>query len=1008
MLSKLTSNLNIRTRLLLLCLGVALPLLAIGSFSIWKQYGSLKDEAHRATTFQAAIAARTLTHWTEAQIKTLTALSNLGQLRKFDAGTSKPIFVTALQAQPDWEELILVKPDGKTQFAVSQDETVESTAAPHQHVDTGTACNDQTSLNQVLKSKKPLLSNFCHSPWTGKPALLVMAPIVEAGKVKSILVATIKPESVFRVFHGLTKNGAVITVVDKNRRVVTRTLQNNYWQGKDFSNSVTVRAANKSKSGSLEAVGIADPIARAYAFDHAANDWILIVGVPKTEIYGIAHDWLYTMLTLACLAIGVSVGLAYAVTSHFTRVIHCLVKESLSIGKGDFTKRVHVPARDEFGLLARAFNEMADMLLFDKEHKAMVQGISNSIRQSLDLDDILNTTVRELGKHLEASRCCLALYDTRGTKTSADDELVFDYVWYNKKLNGAPLQNHSILITEHSVLKTILKHGGIISLDVLDESKGVPLFENADSSPPDWKSVKSLIACPISTKDGPLGMILVHQCDSLRVWTESELGLVEAIAGQVTMAMEHGRLFERTKRMAEQEVLINHIVKSVRSSLDLDTILNTVTRELLGALGVERVQIAQPRSENPLVITHEFTLEGLESCVNATMYPDNLDFTPQMSSARSQGTRRNTVLGINLDGLIDASAEDDQEIQIKPMTAVDQSTTMREAPIAVIHNVDKDSRCLPFQAFIHKVGSKSLIAAPLLHESRLVGLLIVHQCSSDREWQHMDVQLVTAIADQLAIAITHAHLFAQVRHQAITDGLTNLYNHVYFKNRLKEELKLADRKGTSCSLVMIDLDKLKMINDNFGHPVGDQAIRKVAEILKTILRSGDTAARYGGEEFAVILPETSLLEAALIADRLCTQIRNAHVPGLGRITASLGAATYPKQAMSAEELVERADIALYKSKNSGRDQAQIYEPDESEALPNFDTPKQVEEFEPINTMEIVVDYMSGRPVQPGAKKKDDLNFASHGTFSLLPESTSNRKQSPPQDSDKSGREDLHR
>lgn len=993
----------------MLCLGVALPLLAIGSFSIWKQYGSLKDEAHRATSFQAAIAARTLTQWSDSQIKTLTALSNLAQLRQFNVGTAKPIFVTALQAQPDWDELILIRPDGKTQFAVSQDETIET--APTQHHIDSTICNDSSSFKEVVRTKKATLSNFCHSPWTGKPALLVMAPIVEAGNVKSILVATIRPESVFRVFHGLTKNGAVITVVDKNRRVVTRTLQNNYWQGKDFSNSVTVRAAAKARSGSLEAVGIADPIARAYAFDHAINDWVLIVGVPKSEIYGAAHDWLYSMLTLACLAIGVSVGLAYAVTSHFTRVIHCLVKESLSIGKGDFTKRVHVAARDEFGLLARAFNEMADMLLFDKEHKAMVQGISNSIRQSLDLDDILNTTVRELGKHLEASRCCLALYDTRGTKTSNDDELVFDYVWYNKKLNGEPLKNHSILITEHSVLNTILRNGGIISLDVLDESKGVPLFENADSSPPDWRSVKSLIACPISTKDGPLGMILVHQCDSLRVWSESELGLVEAIAGQVTMAMEHGRLFERTKRMAEQEVLINHIVKSVRSSLDLDTILNTVTRELLGALGVERVQIAQPRSENPLVITHEFTLDGLESCVNATMYPDNLDFTPKMSS-RMQGVRRNTVLGINLDGLIDVNADDEQEIQVKPMTAIDQATTMREAPIAVIHDVDRDSRCLPFKDFIHKVGAKSLIAAPLLHESRLVGLLIVHQCSSEREWQQMDIQLVTAIADQLAIAITHAHLFAQVRHQAITDGLTGLYNHVYFKNRLKEELKLADRKGTSCSLVMIDLDKLKMINDNYGHPVGDQAIRKVAEILKTILRSGDTAARYGGEEFAVILPETSLLEAALIADRLCTQIRNAHVPGLGRITASLGAATYPKQAMSAEELVERADRALYKSKNSGRDQAQIYEPDESEAGSEAQRP--AEEFDPVTTMEIVVDYMNGRPVE--GKKKDDIKFSASGSFSALPEvknrthpeATVNRNLSTQQDGEKSGREDLHK
>ncbi len=150
------------------------------------------------------------------------------------------------------------------------------------------------------------------------------------------------------------------------------------------------------------------------------------------------------------------------------------------------------------------------------------------------------------------------------------------------------------------------------------------------------------------------------------------------------------------------------------------------------------------------------------------------------------------------------------------------------------------------------------------------------------------MQLVCAIADQLALAVTQAHLFAQVKYQAITDGLTGLYNHVYFKNRLNEELRLADRKGLPCSLLMLDLDHLKQINDTHGHPVGDAAIRNVSSALKTLLRSGDTAARYGGEEFAIILPETSLLEAALIGDRLCTHIGNSKVSGMPTITISVG------------------------------------------------------------------------------------------------------------------------
>ena len=400
--------------------------------------------------------------------------------------------------------------------------------------------------------------------------------------------------------------------------------------------------------------------------------------------------------------------------------------------------------------------------------------------------------------------------------------------------------------------------------------------------------------------------------------------MVEAVTRHVAIAMEHARLYNRTKTLAEQEILINHIVRSMRSSLDLDTILNTVTRELGLALRADRCQIAQPRREGPLVVTHEFHSENVQSGKGLNLYPDSLEFHPNMGISNPG---RNTLLGINLEKL---ATSDYPDHDVAPR---EDGDTMREAPLAVITNVFEDSRALPFQEFLDKAQSQSLIAAPLLNENRLVGVLIVHQCDIPRHWKASEIQLVQTIADQVAIAITHAHLFAQVKHQAITDGLTGLYNHIYFKNRLKEEMRMAQRKGTSCSLLMLDLDKLKLINDKFGHPVGDAAIRQVSTILKTLLRSGDTAARYGGEEFGVILPETNLLEAALIADRLCTQIRNTPVPGLGRITTSIGAASYPKHAITSEELIERADKALYLAKNSGRDQMRLYESDEPEQAP---------------------------------------------------------------------------
>lgn len=895
-----------------------MPLLAIGSFSLYKQYDNLHEESKRATSFQSAIAARTLTQWTFAQLNSASSIGRMTALSSSSIATIDEILDTALAShQRDWGEIALIRKDG-TPISIHSNEKNKIISKSAQFT-------QEDVLERVSRYRHAVLTNYSNSPWTDEPGFFAVAPVTENGNLNGFLVASIKPEAVLSVFTGLAKsNGVVITVIDGSNRVVSRTLKNEYWQGKDFSNGKCVIAAKGKQSGNLEGLGIADKTPRAYAFERAQpNDWLVIVGVPLASIYGGGYDLLAALIFLSIIAIGISLALAYAATTHFTKNINVLVKEALALGKGDFSKRVKISARDELGTLAKAFNAMAEMLAMDKEQKTMVQTISRSVRQSLDLNEVLNTTASELGKNLDASRCCIAIFDDRGTATPEDDELVFNHVWYNETRRGEELKNKTIPIPEDSVLRTILEQGSLMSLDVLEDSAGT-IFHGEGNSPDDWKSIKSFIACPISTNHGVLGMILVHQCDKRRTWSPYELELVEAVASQVTVAMEHARLYNRTKRMAEQEMLINHIVRSIRSSLELNTILNTVTKELRHALKAERVQIIQPKSKNPLIVTHESTAKGYESKVDLCMYSENIDFAPDQK--KEGGTVRNTVLGINLAGLMDI---EDEQANITATGSFEfQAITLQEAPIAIVDNVARDSRCEPFKEYLDAVGSKALIAAPLLNDSKLIGLLIVHQCEDAREWKPSDVQLVNAIADQLSIAVTHAHLFAQVKHQAITDGLTGLYNHIYFKNRLDEEMRLADRKGTSCSLLMVDLDKLKYINDNFGHPVGDAAIRHVADILNTVLRSGDTAARYGGEEFAVILPETSLLEAALIAKRLCNQIRSSLVPGLGKVTVSMGCSAYPQHAKSADELIVKSDRALYQAKNNGRDQVVVYEEEE--------------------------------------------------------------------------------
>ncbi len=660
----------------------------------------------------------------------------------------------------------------------------------------------------------------------------------------------------------------------------------------------------------------------------AMPGWIVALALFKLAGYGNASNWIYFVIAAIGLATSASLALSFVATRHFTGNINVLVKEALALGRGDLSKRVKVKAADELGTLARAFNYMANNLQMDQEQKRLVEKLSESIRRSLELDQILNTTVKELGRALSVSRCCLALLDLSAREDTDNQELIFKHVWYDSTAGGAPLSNRIVPLRENGILRSMIERGSIISVDVIDEHGPTSLFEGEANLPEDWRSIRSLIACPITADKKALGIILVQQCDHLRVFAEVELDLVETVAKHLAVAIQHARLYKRTKAMAEQEMLINHIVRSVRSSLDLDTILNTVTKELCQALAVDRCQIAQPTLAGPLVITHEFQNENIPSAKGLNIYPDHLDFNPDLNGDGGSQAEQ-YILGIDLAHLAPQATS-----EASFLTDINTLDTAKEAPIAIIHDTATDSRSLAYNHFLNQIESKSLIAAPLLSENRMIGLLLVHQCQTARIWKAREFQLVATIADQLAIAVTHAHLFAQVKHQAITDGLTGLYNQVYFKNRLAEEIRLASRKGTPCSLIMIDLDRLKQINDHFGHLIGDAAIRQVSSILKAILRSGDTAARYGGEEFSIILPETTLLEAALIADRLCTHIAQSHVAGLGRITASIGIASFPQQAKDMGDLIEKADSALYCAKRGGRNQIWIYE-DAEKSVPEF-------------------------------------------------------------------------
>jgi diguanylate cyclase (GGDEF)-like protein len=221
-------------------------------------------------------------------------------------------------------------------------------------------------------------------------------------------------------------------------------------------------------------------------------------------------------------------------------------------------------------------------------------------------------------------------------------------------------------------------------------------------------------------------------------------------------------------------------------------------------------------------------------------------------------------------------------------------------------------------------GGVHALAGPLHRlgeQPESVGVMTVAREGDEFTPGERDVFLY--LTGQVASSIENIALHELVSEQAVTDELTGLSNQRRFRELMAKEDERAHRFGHDLSLIMLDIDDFKQVNDTYGHPQGDEVLRMVGRVLDEESRGVDEPARYGGEEFAVALPETGLAGAVELAERIRSRIESEQVPGVDngtplRVTASLGAASMPVSADSAQALVASADAALYEAKRAGK------------------------------------------------------------------------------------------
>lgn len=408
---------------------------------------------------------------------------------------------------------------------------------------------------------------------------------------------------------------------------------------------------------------------------------------------------------------------------------------------------------------------------------------------------------------------------------------------------------------------------------------GKPAFIPDVSQDPDYipayPEIESEICMPIMTGEELLGTLNV-ECDGKRPLTHDDLQLLSTLSSHIGVAIENARLFEEEQRLSTQRKTIAEVGRTIAAILDLDTLLSQVVDLIAQNFRYYHVHIFQVDQDSDSALYKAGTGEaGL--------------------TIAEEGLR----LKVGEEGLVGWVA--------------------RHGEPVLVHDVSQDPR---YYAHPDLPDTRSELNVPIRAGEKVIGVLDV-QSTELNAFDESDLDTLQTLADQLAVAMENARLYEETQQLAITDGLTGLHNLRYFYEALEKEIQRSERYHRSVSLIMLDIDNFKRYNDTYGHLAGDDLLTELAQLMSKVTRQTDTLARYGGEEFVIILPETETEGAGFLAERLQEEV-NEHrfsIPNgqtMGRITISLGIATYPHHADSTKALVDAADKALLRAKRAGK------------------------------------------------------------------------------------------
>lgn len=490
---------------------------------------------------------------------------------------------------------------------------------------------------------------------------------------------------------------------------------------------------------------------------------------------------------------------------------------------------------------------------------------------SLDLSLTLPQLAQEIAKGLPATICRIYVLDQASATLTAEGDYPL------RPLDeAAAQQSASWRLRDMPAITRALR--SLVPTVYLQETR--PEALNAiERQALMLDQMQSVCLAPLSVKGETMGAIVVGE---MRSWqrqpfSSSRLNLLQTMAPQLAIAIQNAQLHRETQRQSDRFAVLVEVGRAVGSTIELNALLELIHQQLDTAIPSDTYFV------------------GLYDSVR-----DELDLRVLIDEGQRFPSKR-VPLG---EGLASWVIRTRQPLLIKSFSAERKSLAIN----AVIVGKDR--------------ASESWLGAPMLVGDDVLGILAV-ACYRPAAFGEEDIVLLSNVAQQAALAVDNARHHATVEDQARRDSLTGVLNNKHLHLQLNEAFSRCRAAGKPLAVIMVDIDHFKDYNDTYGHVIGDEVLRRVAQTIEALVPGGSIVGRWGGEEFTVILPGMTADEARAVAQRLRSgmaemPLRNGSSRPIPKPTISQGIAAYPLNAQTDDELILLADKALYKAKDTGR------------------------------------------------------------------------------------------